>query len=79
MNAGGKWRDLSIAAAIATGVELTPLSSAFYKYIYLSVSQEPVHGTMLELVQVVGWCFYLLIVWLTLQLINFLFGNPSSK
>lgn len=33
---------------------------------------------MLEVIQVAGWCFYLLICWLMLRLISFLFGNPSS-
>ena len=78
MNSNSKWRDLSIAAVIATLLELTPVGSAFYRHIYLPIFQEPAQGTMMELVQVVGWCFYLLIFWLTLQLISFVFGNPSS-
>jgi hypothetical protein len=79
MSSGGKWRDLSIAAVLATLLELTPLSDAFYRYVYLPVFQEPAEGTMLDVIQVVGWCFYLLICWLILQLISFLFGNPSSQ
>jgi hypothetical protein len=78
MNPGSKWRDLSIAAAVATLLEFTPVSDAFYRYVYLPVFQEPAQGTMLEVVQVAGWCFYWLIFWLALQLISFLFGNPSS-
>ncbi len=79
MNSGSKWRDLAIAGAIATVLELTPVGNAFYRYIYLPVFQEPVQGTMLQLLQVVGWCFYLLTFWLMLQLISFLFGTPRSE
>jgi hypothetical protein len=78
MNAGSKWRDLSIAAVIAAVLEFTPLSNTFYEYVYMPVFQEPAQGTMRDVIHVVGWCFYLLIFWLILQLISFLFGNPSS-
>ncbi len=78
MNSGSKWRDLAIAGAIATVLELTPAGHAFYRYIYLPVFQEPAQGTMLQLLQVVSWCFYLLTFWLMLQLISFLFGTPRS-
>jgi len=77
MNSGSKWRDFSIAAVSATVLELTPWSNAFYRYVYLPIFQEPAQGTMREVMQVVGWCFYLLTFWLMLQVIGFLFGNPS--
>ena len=79
MSAGSKWRDLSVAAVLATVVELTPVSNAFYRYVYFPVFQEPAQGTLLELVEVVGWCFYCLVFWLTLQLGSFLFGNPGNQ
>jgi len=78
MSSGSKWRDLSIAAVVATVLEFTPLNNVFYKYVYLPVFQEPAQGNMLDVIQVVGWCFYLLAVWLILQAVSFIFGTPSG-
>jgi uncharacterized membrane protein YdjX (TVP38/TMEM64 family) len=76
MKSPSKWIDLPIAAALATVLELTPLSHAFYRYVYLPIFQEP-QESLREAIQVVGWFFYLLVFWLMLQLISFLFGNPG--
>ena len=77
MNPRSKWRDLSIAAALATVLESTSLSDAFYRYVYLQIFQAPSQENLLHVVQVAGWCFYCLVFWLMLQLISFLFGSPG--
>ena len=74
----GKWRDLLIAFAIATIAELTPASHVFYQFIYLPNFREPLQGDMLPFIRGVGWCFYTVVVWVLLQFMAFLVGNPPG-
>jgi hypothetical protein len=74
----GKWRDLLIAFAVATCVEISPASNLFYRFIYLPISREPLQGDMLQVVRGVGWCFYVVVVWVVFQLMAFLVGNPPE-
>jgi len=74
-----KWRDLLIASGGATLAELSPASQLFYRFIYLPLFQDPLQGDMLPLIRGVGWCFYVLVFWLFLQLMAFLVGNPPEN
>ncbi len=74
----GKWRDLLIAFAIATIAELSPASNFFYRFIYLPIFREPLQGDMLPFIQGVGWCFYTVVIWVFLQFVSFLVGNPPA-
>jgi len=75
----GKWRDLLIACGVATVAELTPASKLFYRFIYLPIFLEPLQGDMLQVVvRGLGWCFYVVVVWVVLQLMAFLVGNPPE-
>jgi hypothetical protein len=74
----GKWRDLLIAFAVATFVQLSPASTLFYRFIYLPICREPLPNDMLQVVRGVGWCFYVVVVWVAFQLMAFLVGNPPG-
>lgn len=75
----GKWRDLLIAFGVATLAEVSPASKLFYRFIYLPIFREPLQGDMLQLIRGVGWCFYVVVVWVFLQLMVFLAGNPPEN
>lgn len=80
MSIGGKWQDLVIALVVATVVELTPWSDAFYRFVYLPLFRDvPSEDATRLAIRCVGWLFYALVTWLTIQAIRFLFETPSSS